>query len=111
MYTVDEETSAITLTRGDTFKANITILNPDGSEYVPVEGDKVRFAMKKDYNDAEPLLNIDIPIDTMNLTIQADDTKKFPFGKYVYDIELTKATGEVDTFIYKKTIKLTEEVH
>ena len=34
-----------------------------------------------------------------------------PFGKYVYDIELTKATGEVDTFITKAILKLTEEVH
>ena len=39
------------------------------------------------------------------------DTAHIPFGKYVYDIELTKATGEVDTFITKAILKLTEEVH
>ena len=52
----------------------------------------------------------DIPIDTMKLILDSADTKMLPFGKYVYDIQLTKATGEVDTFITKGTMKLTEEV-
>ena len=47
----------------------------------------------------------------MILVIEPEDTKPFAFGKYVYDIELTKVTGEVDTFITKATLKLTEEVH
>lgn len=109
MYSVDG--NKITLTRGDTFKAHITIYNPDGSEYETNEGDKVRFAMKKNYDDEEPLLNIDIPTDSMTLIIEAGVTKPFEFGDYVYDIELTKSTGEVDTFITKAKLKLTEEVH
>lgn len=64
-----------------------------------------------DYNDETPLLIKEIPIDTMILTLNPEDTKHLPFGKYVYDIELTKATGEVDTFITKAILKLTEEVH
>ena len=101
----------ITLTRGDTFKAIITITDPEGNQYVPVEGDRIRFAMKVDYNDKLPLLVKDIPVGTMILTIDPEDTKNLDFGRYVYDIELTKATGEVDTFITKATIKLTEEVY
>ena len=62
-------------------------------------------------NDETPLLIKEIPIDTMILTLNPEDTKHLPFGKYVYDIELTKATGEVDTFITKAILKLTEEVH
>lgn len=68
-------------------------------------------SMKNDYNDETPLLIKEIPIDTMILTLNPEDTKHLPFGKYVYDIELTKATGEVDTFITKAILKLTEEVH
>ena len=101
----------ITLTRGDTFKALITITDPEGNQYVPVDGDRIRFAMKVDYKDKFPLLVKDIPVDTMILTIDSEDTKNLDFGRYVYDIELTKATGEVDTFITKATIKLTEEVY
>lgn len=54
---------------------------------------------------------VDIPIDTMKLAIKPEDTKNLAFGKYVYDIELTKANGEVDTFITKAVFKITEEVH
>lgn len=101
----------ITLTRGDTFTALITITDSDGNVYIPNTGDKIRFAMKTDYSDEAPLLVKDIPIDTMILELEPGDTKSLAFGKYVYDIELTKATGEVDTFITKAILKLTEEVH
>ena len=41
--------TTITLTRGDTFKAVVSITQQDGSPYVPTSGDKVRFAMKAKY--------------------------------------------------------------
>lgn len=100
----------ITLTRGDTLIAHIEITNPDGSPYTPVEGDSVRFAMKSKVTDTEPLLLIDIPIDTMDLKINPEDTKSLPFGKYIYDLQLTKANGDVDTFITMSSLRLTEEV-
>lgn len=100
----------ITLTRGDTFAAEISITAPDGDIYTPVEGDSIRFAMKSSYNDDEPCLILkDIPLDTMKLTILPEDTKPLTYGSYVYDIQITKASGEVDTFI-KGKLKLTEEV-
>jgi hypothetical protein len=100
----------ITLTRGDSFIAIIGIENPDGTKYDPEEGDSIRFAMKQDYTDAEPVLVKDIPIDTMRLILDPQDTKPLEFGTYVYDIQLTKANGDIDTFISKGTLKLTEEV-
>lgn len=102
--------TTITLTRGDTFRAQISITDRSGSPYVPVEGDSVRFAMKATYNDPEPLINVDIPIDTLILELKPEHTSGLPFGNYVYDIQLTKATGEVDTFITTSKLKLTEEV-
>lgn len=102
--------TTITLTRGDTFMALITITDSENNPYIPVEGDSVRFAMKATYADEEPLVVKDIPIDTMKLILKPEDTKNLAFGKYVYDIELTKATGEVDTFITKAKINITEEV-
>ena len=41
--------TTITLTRGDTFMALISITQSDGSQYFPVEGDSIRFAMKRSY--------------------------------------------------------------
>lgn len=107
-YSVSGNT--ITLTRGDTFIALVSIMDSDGYPYTPAEGDKVRFAMKSAYSDPVPVLFKDIPIDTMLLEISPDDTSDLPMGKkYVYDIELTKANGVVDTFI-KGKLNLTEEV-
>ena len=102
--------TTITLTRGDTFEALVSATKRDGTQYIPVEGDVIRFAMKENYDDPRPLLVKDIPIDTMRLTLNPEDTKNFDFGKYVYDIQLTKEDGTVDTFITKATIKITEEV-
>ena len=102
--------TTISLTRGDSFYAQILINDADGNEYEPQDGDSVRFAMKKKYTDSEPLLTKDIPIDTLILELEPDDTKSLSFGSYVYDIQLTTEDGFVSTFITKSTIKITEEV-
>ena len=41
----------ITLTRGDTFSALITITDLNDNQYIPMNGDRIRFAMKNNYND------------------------------------------------------------
>lgn len=102
--------TTITLTRGDTFMATVSIANPDGSAYVPDKGDSIRFALKANYDDEKPLLEKNIPIDTMQLVLNPEDTKPLAFGKYVYDIQITTKDGIVCTFIAKAQFKLTEEV-
>lgn len=102
--------NTIYLTRGDTFKAQVTIENPDGTVYTPVEGDTIRFALKKSIDDAECLIYKDIPIDTGLLVINPEDTKSLEFGSYVYDVQLTKVNGDVDTFITASKFKITAEV-
>ena len=111
MYTVKKTT--ITLTRGDTFKAQIHITDKEGNPYEIQEGDEVRFAMKKNYSDpdTEVLIVKQVPTDTLILTLEPEDTKDLPFGTYVYDIQLTTAAGEIDTFIAKASLILTEEVY
>lgn len=103
--------TTIIATRGDTIEVYVPMRYRDGTEYIPAEGDSVRFAMKKDYDDPEPILTINIPTDTLLLKINPEDTKNLPQpSKYVYDIQLTTANGKVDTFIDKATFKLSEEV-
>lgn len=102
--------TSITMTRGDSFAADIGIFQPNGKPYCPKEGDVIRFAMKQSVKDETCLILKEIPIETMRLVLEPSDTKDLPFGSYVYDIQLTKSTGEVDTFITKSTITLTEEV-
>ena len=102
--------NTIYLTRGDTFKAHLTINYPDGTVYTPKEGDSIRFALKENIEDEECLILRDIPIDTMLLILYPEDTKELEFGCYVYDVQLTKANGDVDTFITASKFKLTAEV-
>lgn len=61
----------ITLTRGDTFSALITITDLNDNQYIPMNGDRIRFAMKNDYNDETPLLIKEIP-STAKQTILPD---------------------------------------
>ncbi len=101
----------IILTRGDTLKLTVALYNADGTTYTPDPADTIRFAMKKEYSDANPILNITIPNETLILTINPNDTKTLEFGQYVYDIEITKADGTVDTFICEAAFTIAPEVH
>ena len=100
----------IHLTRGDSLRVTVNITQ-DGEPYTPVVGDSVRFALKKDFDDTEPLVLRDIPTDTLQLTLVPEDTKPLDFGKYWYDVELTKNDGTVVTFIGPERFYITEEVH
>lgn len=103
--------TSITMTRGDTLKVIISIETEDGSVYDPVEGDSIRFALKTNYRQEEPLILKDIPLDTMLLHLTPEDTKSLAMPKtYVYDIQITHPNGDVDTFIDKAQLTLTEEV-
>lgn len=112
------ENNVIRLTRGDTM--NVTIELYDGDlPYEPQTGDSCRFAVKRnrmnipgtEYDDSTPVILKTIPMDTMKLELEPNDTKSLGFGEYVYDIELTKADGTVDTFITASRFILTPEVH
>lgn len=100
----------ITLTRGDTLYLTV-LMTKNGVSYTPVEGEKVRFAMKKKIDDEELLILKDIPIDTMTLKIVPEDTKTLKYGSYKYDIEYTSVDGDVDTFIGPANFNITEEVY
>ena len=99
------------MTRGDTLKVTID-LTQDGEPYIPVEGDVIRFAVKKgEFVDVEPRILREVPIDTMTLVLDPEDTKDMEFGTYVYDMEITFADGTVDTFITESKFRLKPEVH
>ena len=105
------EGTTITLTRGDTMRVICQPVNTDGTNYVAQNGDAIRFAMKKRYSDNAPLLEKSIPTDTFLLELDPADTKTLAFGTYVYDVELTHADGDVDTYIAEASFVLAKEVH
>ena len=90
----------IRLTKGDTFIAHVeAIRKSTGQAYTPVAGDTIRFALKKSYCDDECIIEKNIPYDTMILRIDSEDTKELSTMPYVYDIQITFANGDIDTFI------------
>lgn len=100
----------IMLTRGDTFVAKIELAYEDDTPAEVENGATLRFALKEDYEDTDTLILKDIPIDTMVLKLDPEDTKSLDYGTYVYDVQLTHANGDVDTVIPRKTLTLQEEV-
>lgn len=110
MFEVDDNNN-IYLTRGDTGIFTVNLFDCDGNPYVPDPGDTIRFAMAKKFGaSSDVLVNKQFPADTLTLEIQPQDTKNLAFGDYVYDIELTDASGHVSTVIIAK-IQLTKEVY
>ena len=116
MVFVREDKNLIVATRGDTIILDINIVDAEGNPYVPEEGDRLRFALKKNYNDEEALIVKEIPTDTCQLRIESYETKHMiQPGQYVYDIQLTYGDGIVSTIIPNKDaraakLKLLEEV-
>lgn len=112
------ENNAITITRGDSGIAEITLTTDEGEEYTPQEGDSIRFAVKSnrftpkmtEFVDLEPLIEKNIPITDLNLRLVPNDTKNLPFGSYLYDLELTFADGYVDTFVNCAAFRIVPEV-
>lgn len=114
---VQIKNNVIRMTRGDTLLLRVRV-TVGGVPYVPMEGDSVRFALKRDdmdyykkqFKDAAPLVVRDIPTDTMLLRLEPEDTKGLDFGDYVYDVQLTFASGFVRTVIADTKITLCREV-
>lgn len=98
----------ISMTRGDTMSAVVEIFDNNGDPYIPQEGDRIRFAMKDKgkRSNGQILLYKEIPITTLLLQLAPEDTERFAYGEYGYDIEITKANGVVDTFIYEAIIEI-----
>ena len=101
--------STIYLVQGDTLQTLITLKYPDGSIYEPEEGDKLRFALKMEIDDENPIIVKEIPTETMTLELTSDETK-LEVGSYVYDIELS--VGDyVNTVIPNAKMIICAEVH
>ena len=108
---IDTYKNDIIIPHGDTKYIKFIIKNEDGSTYTPEQGDSVRFAMKKNKTDDEPLILRQIDPETMVLKFEPNDTKDLPMDSiYVYDVELTRANGDVSTFIRGRVI-VTDEVY
>ena len=110
-YQVCEDDLRIIMTRGDTAKIKVGVkFKESGEPYDPESGDIIRFSVKKYLSDKSPSIVKDVPIETMLLVLDPEDTKNLSFGIYHYDVQLIKSNGDTDTIIEDRMLELTGEV-
>lgn len=113
--------NTITMTRGDSAHIEIQMEYEGGVSYEALRGDVIRFTVKKNYGDTTPLIVIDIEpyvpdgedmelVESVELHILPSHTRDLEYGSYRFDIQLLRINGDIDTFIDKGTLTLTEEV-
>ena len=101
----------IVVTKGDTVKMPIIVTNNDGSIYHVQKDDVINFGLKKEYTDAECLIEKTIDNNELMLVLSHEDTKKLEVGiGYKYDIQILRNKDEVHTFI-SGIITVTNEVY
>lgn len=105
--------NTIVITRGDTLDTDLTIRMENWRRYEPSKGDRIIFALKSEICDPEPFLVKEIPIGTMNLRLEADETERIPARSrpYIYDVELRSFNDSiVATVIAGGEMYVNEEV-
>ena len=101
----------IKATKGDTIIFPFVVVDNDKAIYQVQTGDIINFGLKKNYDDAECLIEKTIDNSTLTLVLEHADTKDLDVGAYYYDIQITKASNnEVHTFI-SGIISITNEVY
>ena len=110
VLTVDKD-NTIHLTRGDTARFSLgRIVNTvTNTNYTPTAEDTVTMTIKKTVLQADPCVQLIVPGGEV-LHIKPEDTKSMAFGKYVYDIQITMADGDVYTIVPPATFDLLKEV-
>lgn len=110
MFTI-EAGNIIKVTRGDTLPLAVSLKKGD-TEYTPVSGDSIRFALSTGYkgqNNYQLILTKEIPTDTLSFVLSAEETQSLTNPRYNYDVQITYADGDVET-ITSSVMLMLEEV-
>lgn len=109
-HAIHKDDGTIRLTRGDTARLTIPIINSaSNDEYVMQSGDVLFFTVKKSAKDTNYLFQKE-STGTNAIHIKPEDTDNLSFGKYKYDVQLTTASGDVYTIIEPSVFEIMEEI-
>ena len=106
MFKVDNNN--ISMIRGDSGVFTITITDTNGTPVELADGAVLTFTLRRTVRD--PTIVLQKIITSGELNIEPVDTEGLTFGAYIYDIELKRADGYVDTVIPPRKFLLMEEV-
>jgi len=99
----------ITITRGDTGRFTLNVLNAQGEPY-DYSSDTVTFTVKKSTTTSQVLIQKTV-LYGQPVIIEPADTAELNYGKYVFDVQLTTGGGGiVDTVITPTAFVVTPEV-
>lgn len=105
-----ETDGTIRLTRGDTARLTVNVEDDiTGEEYVIQPADVMILTVKRTVRDASACFQKTITGSNM-FHILPTDTHELAFGKYVYDVQLTTASGDVFTVIAPSVFEIMKEV-
>lgn len=99
----------IQLTRGDTARLTVDVVNRDGKNYTLNPSDTLTLTVKKTVYDTQPIFQKVLEGENTFL-INPSDTENMTFKKYVYDVQLTMANGDVYTIIEPHPFEILSEV-
>ena len=102
MFNINTETYLIELTRGDSASIIFGAKDAQGNDYIPVAGDKLKFAVAKKVG-ADPIFEVANTMDDdaesfWTINIPASVTNDMKFTDYSYDVQL-KSGSSVTTII------------
>ena len=104
----------IFIVRGDTGLLKVSISDRSNKPILFGEGDTLFLTVKtspKTRNISfQKVIEIEEETDLVSIDIDPDDTKRLSFGDYVYDIQLTRANGDVHTIIMPSKFTIGDEV-
>lgn len=96
--------------RGDSIKLKIAYVNQACEPINPLrEGDTVTLTIKKSTRDRDILIQKDFTDNV--LIINPDETELLDYGRYVYDVQLKRANGFIDTIIPPHQFNIDQEVN
>ena len=87
---------------GDDIYLSVTIIQPDGLEYTMQEGDKLIFAVKRNWDDAVNIHRAEFNSNIISLSNNI--TRNLEPGHYVYDVCLSSSIG--GSTVYSTVISL-----
>ena len=102
------ENNNISMIRGDSGVFTITNTDTNGTPVELTDADVLTFTIRRAARN--PAIVLQKNIAGGELDIKPADTEGLTFGAYVYDIELKRADGYVDTVIPPHEFLLMEEV-
>ena len=100
--------TSISMTRGDSESITVRITQGEGL----TAGDRIDFTVRQSAEEPIELQKTvtEFPDGDAVIVLRPEDTTPMEFGSYVYDIQLTRADGTVQTIIKPSKFKLEQEV-